>query len=131
MYVLILWFLTDDFVKQTNGMILIYTLKNPSYPEYMYQTESGVMCLDIHPEHPYLVAVGFYDGSVGVFNVTEPTANALYMSSAKTGKHTDPVWQVSIASCFYCRRCQIYNSKTYEIYVCHCVYINDFMGTDC
>ena len=21
------------------------------------------MCLDVHPEHPHLVAVGFYDGS--------------------------------------------------------------------
>lgn len=46
-------------------------MKNPSYPEYTFPTESGVMCLDIHPEHPYLVAAGFYDGSVGVFNVTE------------------------------------------------------------
>ena len=93
-------FVTDDFMKQGNGMILMYTLKNPSYPEYLYTTESGVMCLDIHQNHPYLLCVGFYDGSVGVYNLTENTPNALYYSTAKTGKHTDPVWQVCIFSFF-------------------------------
>ena len=69
-------------------------MKNPSFPEFIYPTESGVMCLDIHPEHPYLVAVGFYDGSVGVYNLTKQETKPLYQSTAKTGKHTDPVWQV-------------------------------------
>ena len=78
-------------------MLLSYTLKNPSYPEYIYPTTSGVMCVDIHPEHPYLVAVGFYDGSVGVYNVTSKENKPIYQSTAKTGKHTDPVWQVSSA----------------------------------
>ena len=81
-------------MKQSNGMILFYTLKNPSYPEYMYQTDSGVMCLDIHPTQPYLVAAGFYDGCVGVFNIHENKGGPIYLSTAKTGKHTDPVWQV-------------------------------------
>ncbi len=31
---------------------------------YIFHTESGVMCLDVHPEHSNLVAVGFYDGKV-------------------------------------------------------------------
>ena len=78
-------FVADDFIKQTNGMIMIYSLKNPSYPEFIYSTESGVMCLDIHPKHPHLLAVGFYDGSVGVFNVTERSSVPLYHSTAKTG----------------------------------------------
>ena len=80
-------------MKQGNGMILFYSLKNPSFPENMYETDSGVMCLDVHPEHPYLVAVGFYDGSVGVFNV-EKKDGPLHRCTAKNGKHTDPVWQV-------------------------------------
>ena len=76
-------------------MILIYTLKNTSYPEYIYHTDSGVMCLDIHKTQPYLVCVGFYDGSVAVFNVVTGRKEPLHRSTAKTGKHTDPVWQVS------------------------------------
>lgn len=83
-----------DFMKQTRGMLLLYTLKNPSFPEYIFSTESGVMCLDIHKEHPYLVAVGFYDGNVAIFNMKSSSPQPKYMSSAKSGKHTDPVWQV-------------------------------------
>ena len=42
----------------------------------------------------YLVCVGFYDGSVAVFNVLEQKETPVYKSTAKSGKHTDPVWQV-------------------------------------
>lgn len=83
-----------DFLKQSTGLITVYSLKNPSFPEVTYTTESGVMCLDFHPEHPYLIAVGFYDGSVAVYNLREKTNEPSYLSSAKGGKHTDPVWQV-------------------------------------
>lgn len=74
-------------------MLLFFTLKNPSFPEFIYETDSGVMCLDVHPEHPYLVGVGFYDGSVGVYNV-EKRDDPIHRCTAKNGKHTDPVWQV-------------------------------------
>ena len=60
----------------------------------VYNTESGVMSLDIHPEYPNLIAVGFYDGTVGVFNTADSSSLPKYTSSAKNGKHTDPVWQV-------------------------------------
>ncbi|XP_075043279.1 dynein axonemal intermediate chain 1 [Mixophyes fleayi] len=83
-----------DFMKQTRGMLLFYTLKNPSFPEYIYNTESGIMCLDIHKDHPYLVAVGFYDGNVAIYNLKSHSPHPKVMSSAKSGKHTDPVWQV-------------------------------------
>ena len=33
-------------------------------------------------------------GSVGVYNVAEKNEKPLYLSTAKSGKHTDPVWQV-------------------------------------
>ncbi|XP_064607782.1 dynein intermediate chain 2, ciliary-like isoform X2 [Liolophura sinensis] len=83
-----------DFVKQGIGMILYFSEKNPSYPEFIYNVDSGVMCLDIHPEHPYLLAVGYYDGSVGVYNVVENQDGPIHRCTAKNGKHTDPVWQV-------------------------------------
>ena len=81
-------------MKQSNGMVLMYSLKNPSFPDYIFSTDSGVMSLDLHPQHPYIIAVGFYDGSVAVYNLTEGVTRPLYHSTAKTGKHTDPVWQV-------------------------------------
>ena len=51
------------------GLICCYSLKNPSHPEYAFTTESGVMCLDFHPQHSSLLAVGLYDGSVLVYDV--------------------------------------------------------------
>ena len=59
-----------------------------------YNTQSGVMSLDIHPDYPHLIAAGFYDGCVAVYNCGDSSPNAKYMSTAKNGKHTDPVWQV-------------------------------------
>ena len=79
-------------------MILFYTLKNPSFPEYIYPTDSGVMSLDVNPDYPYLVAVGYYDGNVAVYNIVESRTGPVYISTAKTGKHTDPVWQVCSTS---------------------------------
>ncbi|XP_078240303.1 dynein axonemal intermediate chain 1 isoform X3 [Pogona vitticeps] len=84
-----------DFMKQSRGMLLLYTLKNPSYPEYIFNSESGIMCLDIHVDHPYLIVVGFYDGNVAIYNLKKPASSQPgYKSTAKSGKHTDPVWQV-------------------------------------
>ena len=75
----------DDFTKQSTGVLLFHSLKNPSFPDYIFETKSGILCLDVHPEHPYLVCVGFYDGSVGVFSVTESSKGPVYQSTAKTG----------------------------------------------
>ena len=67
------------------------------YPHrYIFPTPVGVMSLDIHPEHPFLLAVGLYDGTVAVYDLKEGPNNPVYKSTAKSGKHTDPVWQVSV-----------------------------------
>ncbi|KAK2862399.1 hypothetical protein Q5P01_001932 [Channa striata] len=83
-----------DFTKQGRGMLLFFSLKNSTFPEYICPTNSGVLCLDIHKVHTYLVVVGFYDGCVAVYNLKEEGLEPVYKSTAKTGKHTHPVWQV-------------------------------------
>lgn len=86
-----------DFEKQHGGMICLYSLKNASYPEYIYHTQSGVLSLDMHPEYSEYICAGLYDGSVLVFNLTlydKGKREAISESSASSGKHTDPVWQV-------------------------------------
>lgn len=84
-----------DFLKQTSGLICCYTIKNPTWPEYSFTTESGVMCIDFHPSAPALIAVGCYDGTVMVFDIRLKTNNKpIYQSTVRTAKHTDPVWQV-------------------------------------
>nr|KAJ3423062.1 cytoplasmic dynein with WD40 domain [Polyrhizophydium stewartii] len=83
-----------DFSRQGPGMIAIFTLKNPSHPEYVYITETGVMSLHFHPQHPSMIAVGLYDGSVLVYNIQKKVDSPIFKSTTKGGRHTDPVWQV-------------------------------------
>jgi len=83
-----------DFMRQGSGVVCAFSLKNTSHPEYLFATESGVMCLDFHPQHASLLAVGCYDGTVMVYDVRNKGNKPIYSSSIKTGKHTDPVWQV-------------------------------------
>ncbi|KAJ1553941.1 cytoplasmic dynein with WD40 domain, partial [Nowakowskiella sp. JEL0078] len=82
-----------DFSVQGPGMIACFTLKNPSHPEYLFVTETGVMCLDFHPQRPFMIAAGLYDGNVVVYNIAKKSETPIYKSH-KTGKHTDPVWQI-------------------------------------
>ena len=82
-----------NFHSQSTGLICCYTIKNPTWPEYYFTTESGVMCLDFHPNFPALLAVGLYDGTVMVFDIRLKGNNKpIYMSTVRTHKHTDPVW---------------------------------------
>ncbi len=56
---------------------------------------TGAMSLHCHPQHPHLLAVGCWDGSVLVFDVRKKEASALtYSSSATAGRHRRPVWAV-------------------------------------
>ena len=84
-----------DFMRKGRGLVHCYTLKNTASPEYAFSTMSGVMCVDWHTQHHSLLAVGTYDGNVAVFDVRRKEDAPLYASSVKTGKHTDPVWQIS------------------------------------
>jgi len=83
-----------NFQKQAGGIIQVFSLKNPLHPEYAFTTDSGVISLAFHPEFANLLAVGCYDGSVLVFDVKGSGA-PMYQATAKTGKHSDPVWGVA------------------------------------
>ncbi|MEW5300579.1 MAG: hypothetical protein WDW36_003498 [Sanguina aurantia] len=83
-----------EFLKQGSGLISIYSLKNPSHPEFSFGCESGVMALSFHPELANLLAVGCYNGAVLVFDVHSPSEEPIYAANVRTGRHHDPVWDV-------------------------------------
>jgi len=84
-----------NFSKQSSGALMLYSCKNPSYPEYSFLTDSGVMSIDIHPEKENYICVGFYNGDVAVFNLSSNSSGPEFRNNtASGGKHTDPVWQV-------------------------------------
>lgn len=84
-----------NFAKQTHGALVLWSCKNHNHPEYHYTTDSGVMSIDIHPEHENYIAVGLYNGDVAVFNLKSSATGPEFISNAASGgKHNDPVWQV-------------------------------------
>ncbi|CAF1129899.1 unnamed protein product, partial [Didymodactylos carnosus] len=119
-----------DFLKQSRGMFLIYSLKNPSYPENIYSTESGVMSLDFHPNHPNLLCCGFYDGSVAVYNIADENKRPKYQSTARNGKHTDPVWQVRWQKDDLDNNLNFYSVSSDGRVVCWTLVKSDLMYTD-
>lgn len=94
---MILMFL-DNFYEQDKpeeSYVCVFSLKNPSFPEYLCKAHCGVMCVDIHPKHPHMLAAGLADGSVAVYNLQVHSQDPFYLSTANNGKHQDIVWQAS------------------------------------
>ena len=93
-------YFSDNFYEQETkqqGCVCIFSLKNPSYPEYLCPSQVGVTCVDIHSEHPHMLATGMADGNVAVYNLQKSLSKPSYISTARNGKHQDIVWQVKWA----------------------------------
>ena len=91
---------SDNFYEQdveTEGVVAVFSLKNPSYPEYLCLAPCGVLCVDIHPYHPHMLVAGLSNGNVAVYNLQKKTEwRPIYISTARNGKHQDAVWQVGV-----------------------------------
>ena len=65
------------------------------WPQRIYKASSGVTSLDWSKQHPTLLAVGYYDGNIAVYDVRQQdTALPMLDSSQLATKHTGAVWQV-------------------------------------
>ncbi len=85
-----------DFFKKKKGFIILFSLKNPNYYEQKFEFETGCMCLDFHSDYPYLLAAGFYNGTVKVFDLRKShlIKQHIILMNENSQKHYDPVWQV-------------------------------------
>ncbi|KAF1425469.1 WD repeat-containing protein 78, partial [Spheniscus humboldti] len=83
-----------DFKEQKKGLACCWSLKNPMWPERIFQCEHGVTALDFSVASPNLLAVGMYNGSVAIYDVRSCNDAALLDSSESSNKHTGPVWQL-------------------------------------
>ncbi|XP_029656007.2 dynein intermediate chain 1, axonemal-like [Octopus sinensis] len=84
---------TYDIYNQGEGLILLFSLKNPSYPENIIETTCGVFCLQSSPTRPYIIAVGFFDGSIKVYDVRTKNNTPKY-SSEISNKHIESIWKI-------------------------------------
>ncbi|NXH10487.1 WDR78 protein, partial [Bucco capensis] len=83
-----------DFREQRKGLACCWSLKNPMWPERVFQCEHGITALDFSLASPNLLAVGMYDGSVSICDVRNCATTALLESSDSSNKHTAAVWQL-------------------------------------
>ncbi|KAF5304814.1 hypothetical protein FQR65_LT07831 [Abscondita terminalis] len=87
-----------DFMKPVKGgAVLLYSIKNPSFPDYICLTESAVMCIDIHKTYPYMLVVGLYDGNVMAYNIQVSCKIPAFQSNSVAQKHSSIVWEVKWA----------------------------------
>ena len=84
----------DFSLERKDGLLCLWSLKNPMWPQRIYQATSGVCSLDWSTQHPTLIAVGHYDGNVAVYDVRRQDALPVLESSQLAQKHTGAVWQV-------------------------------------
>jgi WD40 repeat protein len=81
-----------EFTNQKEGLILFWSLKNPSCPDKALTTPCGVTCIAFSKSNPNLLAAGLYDGTVSIYDVRKPEDAPMLESGHTSGKHTDPVW---------------------------------------
>lgn len=80
------------------GLVLFWSLKNPTYPERVLRTRHGVTALHFSSVHPNMVAAGTHDGSVMLWDLRRPSDQPVLRSGSSTStqndqKHTDIVWE--------------------------------------
>ncbi|CAB3381334.1 Hypothetical predicted protein [Cloeon dipterum] len=83
-----------DFKRRKAGLMCVYTLKNPSYPEHLVFVESEVLAVDIHQSQSSMIVLGLLDGNIEVYDLTKSSEIPLHSSNSVNNKHTAAVWQV-------------------------------------
>ena len=83
-------------LERKDGLVCLWSLKNPMWPQIVIPSASGATCLDWSNRYPNMLAVGYYDGSIVVYDVSgeDGGAQALLDSAQLAAKHTDAVWGI-------------------------------------
>eukprot|EP00602_Paraphysomonas_sp_CaronLab_P000924 CAMPEP_0185032610 /NCGR_PEP_ID=MMETSP1103-20130426/20814_1 /TAXON_ID=36769 /ORGANISM="Paraphysomonas bandaiensis, Strain Caron Lab Isolate" /LENGTH=917 /DNA_ID=CAMNT_0027568567 /DNA_START=408 /DNA_END=3161 /DNA_ORIENTATION=- len=86
--------LTEE--ELASGLVLFWSLRNPDYPEKVLRTPHAITALDFSKRNPTLLAVGFYNGDIAVYDVRREVdwEKPMETSAGMAGSHSDPVWQV-------------------------------------
>jgi WD40 repeat protein len=69
--------ISSDEDEEARGMVLIWSLCNPTFPHNKMYIESGVTCLAFSTQRPYILSVGTENGSIFLFDINSPNQNNL------------------------------------------------------
>ncbi|XP_032074016.1 WD repeat-containing protein 78 isoform X1 [Thamnophis elegans] len=82
------------FQEQKKGLACCWSLKNPMWPERIYNCVHGVTALDFSTANPNLLAVGLFNGTIEIYNVQSRNQISVLDNSESHDKHLGPVWQL-------------------------------------
>ncbi|XP_035933571.1 dynein axonemal intermediate chain 4 isoform X2 [Halichoerus grypus] len=88
-----LWSFSCDLTKGLNVSSLAWNKTNP-WPERIYQSPYGVTAVDFSIGAPNLLAVGYHNGTIAIYNVQSDSNVPVLDSSESPQKHLGPVWQL-------------------------------------
>jgi WD40 repeat protein len=88
----------DETVR---GMVLIWSLNNPTYPQHTIHVESSVTCLAFSSERPFLLSVGTKNGTIllyticqpGQYNLLHPVADSSFIFSTSKSEILQLKWK--------------------------------------
>lgn len=80
--------------EKKDGLVIIWSAKNPAMPSHLYTFESPVSDIDWSRDRPNLLAVGFYDGKINVIDVSSDNINIVRRSDKATSPSCSPQWQI-------------------------------------
>ena len=81
--------------ESKKGLICLWTLKNPKYPEQSLETESSVLTAKFSKNNPNLFACGFFDGNISIYDTRQKLKQSV-VSSKKLAdlQHLDSIWNL-------------------------------------
>ncbi|KAK2576749.1 hypothetical protein KPH14_005397 [Odynerus spinipes] len=80
--------------EHKDGLLLLWCAKNPKQPARWYTFNSPISDIDWSRDRPNLLAIGFYDGSIKVIDVSKSYVNTIRQSNRETTPTYEPHWQV-------------------------------------
>ncbi|KAH9629289.1 hypothetical protein HF086_008371 [Spodoptera exigua] len=77
------------------GIVCIWSSKNPSKPERLYRFKDPVTCVSFSKKHPNWLACGFCNGDVIILDITSYSIKIKAKSKRDTNPCHDPIWVIS------------------------------------
>jgi dynein intermediate chain 1 len=84
-------FLSQHPPNPPAGLICVWNILNPGQPERIIETETPPTSIRFSEGVPYLLAAGFADGAVGLYDIRTRRCHCLAMSTVETGSHEGTV----------------------------------------
>ena len=76
------------------GMICVWNILNPGHPERIIETEAVPTTIRFSDGVPFLLAAGFADGAVGLYDIRKKNCDCIAISTVDTGSHEGSVGEV-------------------------------------